>query len=176
VASASWEPPAPGGPAVLRALLEDWQINLIATHNSGTPFTVSDSTNVSLQANSPPISGFAASRPDLVGDPNAGPHTVEAWISRDAFKRLDPQTQAGQFGNAGRNIARAPGSTNIDLSLVRNISFSGAARLQLRVESFNVLNHPNFGLPVADLNSPNFGRIFSAGPPRLMQFAAKIMF
>jgi hypothetical protein len=44
------------------------------------------------------------------------------------------------------------------------------------VESFNVLNHPNFGLPVADLNSPNFGRILSAGPPRLMQFAAKIMF
>ena len=176
VASTSWEPPSPGGPAGLRALLQDWQINVIATHNSGTPFTVSDSTNVSMQANSPPISGFAASRPDVVGDPNAGPHTVEAWISRDAFTRLDPQTQAGQFGNAGRNIARGPAYTNVDLSLVRNISFSGAARLQLRVESFNVLNHPNFGLPVADLNSPNFGRILSAGPPRLMQFAAKVMF
>ena len=101
VASASWEPPVSGGlPAVLRVLLEDWQINAIVTHNSGTPFTVSDSTNVSLQANSPPISGFAASRPDLIGDPNAGPHTAEAWISRDAFKRLDPQAQAGQFGNA----------------------------------------------------------------------------
>lgn len=48
--------------------------------------------------------------------------------------------------------------------------------MQLRAESFNVLNHPNFGLPVADLNSPNFGRIFSAGPPRLMQLAVKIMF
>ena len=126
VASASWEPPVSAAlPTALRVLLDDWQINVIATHNSGTPFTVSDSANVALQANSPPISGFAASRPDVVGDPNAGPHTVDAWISRDAFKRLDPQTQAGQFGNAGRNIARAPGYTNVDLSLVRNISFSG---------------------------------------------------
>jgi hypothetical protein len=39
-----------------------------------------------------------------------------------------------------------------------------------------VLNHPNFGLPVGDLNSPNFGRILSAGAPRLIQFAAKISF
>ena len=43
-------------------------------------------------------------------------------------------------------------------------------------EAFNVLNHPNFGLPVADLNSANFGRILSAGPPRLLQFALKVSF
>ena len=85
-------------------------------------------------------------------------------------------TQAGQFGNAGRNIARGPAYTNVDVSLVRNISFGDGPRLQLRAESFNVLNHPNFGLPVADLNSPNFGRILSAGPPRLMQFAVKVSF
>src|SRR5688572_32653578 len=46
--------------------------------------------------------------PNLVGDPNAGPHTVDAWLSRDAFQRLNVQTQAGQFGNAGRNFARGP--------------------------------------------------------------------
>jgi hypothetical protein len=177
VASASWEPRVGQSvPAALRALLEDWQANVIVSHNSGTPFTVSDSTNVSLQANSPPISGFAASRPNLVSDPNAGPRTVDAWISRSAFQRLDPVTQAGQFGNAGRNIGRGPAYTNVDVSLVRNVSFGDGPRLQLRAESFNVLNHPNFGLPVADLNSPNFGRILSAGPPRLMQFAVKVSF
>jgi hypothetical protein len=31
-------------------------------------------------------------------------------------------------------------------------------------------------LPVADLNSANFGKVLSAGPPRLMQFAAKLVF
>jgi hypothetical protein len=177
VASGSWQPAVPErAPAAVRALFGRWQINAIASLNSGTPFTVSDSANVALQANSPPISGFAASRPDLIGDPNAGPHTVEAWLSRDAFQRLNLQTQAGQFGNAGRNIARGPGYANVDMSLVRDFSLGSAVRLQFRAEVFNLTNRVNLGLPVADLNSPNFGRIFSAGPPRLMQFALKLIF
>ena len=177
VASASWEPNIPDqASAVVRAVFDDWQLNAIAAHNSGTPFTVSDSTNVSLQANSPPISGFAASRPNVVGDPNNGPHTVEEWISRSNFQRLNPLTDAGKFGNAGRNIGRGPAYTNVDVSLVRNFAITGDTRLQFRFEVFNVANHANFGLPVADLNSANFGRIFSAGPPRLMQFALKLIF
>ena len=115
-----------------------WQINSIVAHNSGTPFTVSDSANVALQANSPPISGFPASRPNLIGDPNAGPHTVDAWLSRSAFQRLDLATQAGQFGNAGRNIARGPGYTNVDASLVRTFALGGRSQVQFRWEVFNV--------------------------------------
>jgi hypothetical protein len=177
VASASWEPRLPSAtPPVWRAVFDGWQLNVIATHNSGTPFTVSDSANVSLQANSPPISGFAASRPNVIGDPNAGPHTVDAWISRSAFERLNPQTQAGQFGNAGRNIARGPAYTNVDVSLVRNFRVTNDLRLQFRAEAFNVANHANFGLPVGDLNSANFGRILAAGPPRLLQFGLKVIF
>ena len=177
IASASWEPRIPArAPGAVHAILGGWQINVIGAYNSGTPFTVSDSANVALQANSPPISGFAASRPNLVGDPNSGPRTVEQWLSRDAFQRLDPQTQAGQFGNAGRNIARGPSYANVDVSLVRTFALARSVRLQVRAECFNVANHPNFGIPVADLNSANFGRILTAGPPRLMQFGAKLMF
>ena len=177
VASASWAVPRlTRAPAAVRSTLGGWQVNVIAAHNSGTPFTVSDSANVALQANSPPISGFPASRPNLVGDPNAGPHTVDAWISRSAFERLNVQTQAGQFGNAGRNIARGPGYSTVDLALVRDFGLRGATRFQFRAEAFNLTNHVNFGLPVADLNSPNFGRILSAGSPRLLQFAAKLIF
>ncbi len=177
VLSASWEPRIPAtAPSTLRTIFGDWQVNAIATHNSGTPFTVSDTANVALQANSPPISGLAASRPNLIADPNSGPHTVDAWVSRSAFQRLDPITNAGQFGNAGRNIVRGPAYTNVDVSLVRTFRLTTATRLQFRAESFNILNHANFGLPVSDLNSANFGRIFSAAPPRLMQFALKVMF
>jgi hypothetical protein len=177
VASASWLGPRfeRAAPAV-RHIAGGWQVNGIATYNSGTPFTVSDSANVALQANSPPISGFPASRPNLVGDPNAGPRTVNEWLSRSAFERLNIQTQAGQFGDAGRNIARGPSHANVDLALVRDFSMASDTRLQFRAEVFNVFNHANFGIPVADLNSPNFGRIFSAGPPRLMQFAVKLAF
>ena len=178
VASGSWILPSASdsAPTAVRAILSGWQFNAIATLTSGTPFTVSDSANVSLQANSPPISGFAASRPNLIGDPNNGPHTVNEWMSRSAFERLNIQTQAGQFGNAGRNIVRGPGYGNLDVSLVREITLPRNTRLQLRVEAFNITNRVNLGLPVADLNSPTFGRIFSAGPPRLMQFGAKLIF
>jgi hypothetical protein len=177
VASASWQTPTLDDAAALaRHLLGRWQVNGIATYNSGTPFTVSDSANVALQANSPPISGFPASRPNVVGDPDAGPRTVTEWISRSAFQRLNVQTQAGQFGNAGRNIARGPSYANVDLALVRDFDLLTDTRLQFRAEVFNAFNRANFGIPVADLNSPNFGRILSAGPPRLMQFALKLMF
>ncbi len=177
VASGSWEPRiSRNAPLALRTILGGWQFNLIASHNSATPFTVYDSTNVSLQAPSPPISGYPASRPNLIGDPNSGPHTVDEWINPAAFQRLNPVTQAGQFGNEGRNVARGPAFTDFDASLTRNFRLSEGMRLQFRAESFNVANHANFGLPVADLNSPNFGRILSAGSPRLMQFAVKLTY
>ena len=177
VASASWMPPvSSNAPAAVRALFSGWQLNGVAAYNSGTPFTVSDSANVALQANSPPISGFPASRPNVIGDPNAGPHSVDEWLSRSAFERLNVQTQAGQFGNAGRNIARGPSYASVDLSFVRDFDLARRSRLQFRAEVFNALNHTNFGLPVADLNSPSFGRILSAGSPRLMQFALKLIF
>ena len=59
---------------------------------------------------------------------------------------------------------------------MRNFDFYGESRLQFRFEVFNVANHANLGLPVADLNSANFGRILSAASPRLMQFALKLIF
>ncbi len=177
VANVSWQAQVgAGAPSGVRVLFDDWQLNTIVVMNSGTPFTVSDSANVALQANSPPISGFPASRPNLIGDPDAGPRTADAWLSRDSFERLSVLTQAGQFGNAGRNIARGPDYQNVDVSFVRDFPISGDVRLQFRAEIFNLFNTVNFGLPVADLNSVNFGRIFSAGPARLTQFGLKLSF
>jgi hypothetical protein len=164
VASGLWELPL------------GFQLNGIMTANTGTPFTVYDTANVALQATSPPISGYAASRPDLIGDPNTGPRTVEAWMSRAPFRRLVAATEAGNFGNAGRNIARGPGLVNVDLSLLKSFQLRESVRLQFRAEAFNVANHANFGLPISDLASPNFGRILSAGQARLIQFGLKVIF
>jgi len=177
VLSGSWQVPAASSLAGWsRTLLAGWQLNGIANVTSGTPFTVFDSTNVSLQANHPPVSGFFASRPDVISDPNEGSHTVEQWVSRSAFRRLDPLTEAGKFGNAGRNIVRGPGFANVDLSLLKNFTLTESHQLQFRVECFNFANHANFALPVTDLSSPSFGRIIEAGPPRLLQFGLKFLF
>ena len=136
-----------------------------------------DSANVAGQASHPPISGFAGSRPDVVADPNDGPHTVEQWISRSAVPAAESGDRSRNFGNAGRNIARADGISDLDLSLLKNFALSDTRRLQFRAECFNFLaNHANFGLPVTDLASPRFGRILEAAPPRLMQFGLKFLF
>lgn len=159
-----------------RAAFGGWQTNLITVLQSATPFTVFDTTNVSLQASHPPISGYPGSRPDLVGDPNAGPRRVEQWLPRNAFRRLDPDTAAGRFGNAGRNIARGPASATVDFSLIRPFPVTERRELQFRAEFFNFLNHANFAVPVSDLNSANFGRVLEAGPARLLQFGLKFTF
>ncbi len=157
-------------------MLAGWQLNTIINVASGTPFTVYDSSNVALQGSSPEITGFYSSRPNMVSDPNLGPHDAAQWVSRSAFQRLDPVTQAGQFGNEGRNAVRGPGVSNIDLSLLKTFPITERAHLQFRAECFNLANHANFGLPDNDVASPNFGHVLEAAAPRLMQFGIKLIF
>jgi hypothetical protein len=177
VASGTWQlPVARGVTGLAGQLVNGWQLNLIAIANSATPFTVYDSTNVSLQASAPPISGYFASRPNVVRNPNSGAHTLAQWVDPANFQRLNPVTQAGQFGDAGRNIARGPDSADVDLSVMKNFQVDERVTIQFRAESFNVANHPNFGLPIADMASANFGQVLLAGPPRLTQFALKVIF
>jgi len=165
-----------GAPRAAAMLVNGWQLNAIASASTGTPFTVYDQANVSLQGSAPEISGFYSSRPDLIADPNAGPHTPNQWVSPSAFRRLDPQTQAGQFGNEGRNVVRGPGIADVDLSLFKNFPISESKRIQFRAECFNIANHANFALPQNDISSPEFGQILEAGPPRLFQLALKFVF
>ena len=58
-------------------VLGNWQVNGIVTLMSGTPFTVFDSTDFSVQGSAPEITGFFSNRPNLVAgqNPNSGPHT-----------------------------------------------------------------------------------------------------
>jgi outer membrane receptor protein involved in Fe transport len=177
VASGTWELPFfEKSRGVAGVLGHGWQMNTIVTTNSGTPFTVYDSANVSLQASAPPITGYYASRPDAVVNAGDAPHTLTQWISRSAYRRLNQVTEAGQFGNLGRNTARGPGFVNVDLSATKIFRLGEGSTLQFRAESFNVANHPNFAIPVADIASASFGRIIQAGRPRLMQFGLKLLF
>jgi hypothetical protein len=178
VFSGTWALPKWGSaPKAARLLTNGWQLNTITSISSGTPFTVYDSADVSLQGSAPEISGFYSSRPDLISDPNSGqPHTPNEWVSRAPFLQLNPVTQAGQFGNEGRNVVRGPGIADVDLSLFKYFNIDETRRIQFRAECFNLLNHPNFGLPENDLESPAFGQILQAGPPRLLQLALKFVF
>jgi hypothetical protein len=158
----------------------NWQINGIATLMSGTPFTVFDSNDVSEQGSAPEITGFSANRPNLVSgqNPNAGPKSVNGWLNAAAFQRIipDPNSPVQQFGSEGRNIAIGPGYMNWDFSAFKNIRVTESKELQFRTEFFNILNHANFRLPDSDISSPTFNQILAAQPPRLVQFALKLLF
>jgi hypothetical protein len=157
-------------------ILGNWQVNGITTLMSNTPFTVYDSTNVSLQGGAPEISGFPGDRPDVVGNPNLGPHTADQWFNKSAFKKLDPVLQAGQFGDAGRNIVNGPAFQQWDFSAIKSIPIHESMNLQFRAEFFNIFNNVNFLLPNNDIASPNFGLITAARAGRVVQLALKFSF
>jgi hypothetical protein len=166
----------------------NWQFNGIFTAMSGTPFTVLNSNDVSLQGSAPEISGFSSNRPDVVSDPfKPGPvaanpgctnfpaqtRTPVAWFNPCAF--VEPAT--GSFGNEGRNAIQGPGYVNWDFSLLKNIQVAESKQLQFRAELFNILNHTNLRLPESDIQSPNIGQIQKdTEQPRVIQLALKFLF
>ena len=62
-------------------------------------------------------------------------------------------------GNTGRNSIPGPGLMNLDFSLFKNNyirRISESFNVQFRAEIFNILNHPNFSLPVEPDNTDVF--------------------
>jgi hypothetical protein len=159
-----------------QSVLGGWQLNGIATLMSGTPFTVFDSNDVAAQGTAPEITGFSAQRPNLVGKPNDGPHTVSEWLNTAAFQQLDPTANAGQFGTEGRNVNVGPAYADWDFGALKNFKVAESKQFQFRAELFNVLNRTNFRLPDCDISSPTFNHILAAEAPRQVQFALKFMF
>jgi hypothetical protein len=159
-------------------VLGNWQLNGIVTLSSGTPFTVFDPNDVSLQGSAPEISGFSSNRPNLIGNPNSGPYTPQEWFNTAAFQRLtpNPNSPVQQFGNEGRNVVQGPGYADWDFAASKDIHVSEGKEFQFRGELFNFLNHTNLRLPNSDISSPNFGQIHSDLGPRVVQLALKFLF
>ena len=167
--------PAPG--SLPKALGDGWQLGGILTLQSGQPFSV-----LTGQDNS--STGLGNDRPNLVADPNAGPHSVQQWFNTAAFVPNAPLS----FGTAGRNIVTGPGYRNFDFSVMKNTRIREKVNMQFRAEFFNIVNHPAFALPANILAAPNFGTLFQtpdaaqnnvglgSGGPRLIQFAVKLSF
>jgi hypothetical protein len=64
----------------------------------------------------------------------------------------------------------------VDLAVQKDLALPNGTRLELRWETFNLLNRVNFDVPNRVAFTPNFGRIFSAKPARQMQFGVKLLF
>ncbi|MCW5980497.1 MAG: TonB-dependent receptor [Bryobacteraceae bacterium] len=137
----------------LTRLLTDWELTGTLQWVSGLPFT--------------PVAGSLECCPgnnlvtaDVTGDVNfsgSTPGDIGAGLYFDTNPFSMPAP--GTFGNVGRNAFRGPGFFNYNLGLFRSFSFSEQRRLEFRGELYNVTNSAQFANPVANLNSPNFGRI-----------------
>lgn len=133
-------------------ILGGWQISGIAALLSGRPFTVR-SSGASLNAQS------ALQTADQVGEVRkigaVGPGTT--YYNRDAFAPVTEQ----RFGTSGRNILNRPGVTNLDLSIMKNMTLSEKVNAQFRVEFFNFTNTPQFGTPGTSVTGGNFMTVVS---------------
>jgi hypothetical protein len=154
------------------AIVGGWHLNSIAAFHTGTP--------VNIVTNSG-FSDYPGLRPNLVPGENPtlprSKRTIKKWFNTDAFAAVTGQSNSNPIpGTAGRNLVRGPGYTNDDLSLFKSFSLPKKLNLQLRVESFNLLNTPHYGNPNASRNNGSFGSITSAGDGRILQFALKLIY
>ncbi len=161
------------GNAVLRTIASSWGVSAILSARSGTPLSVVTGVDTALSG----ISNQRANQvsDDVYGDPQEDAQgRLANYLNRAAFVLPAP----GTVGSSLRNGIRGPSYWNgINLGLRRLISLPGTQNLELRIESFNLLNSFSWGIPTTNLSSGQFGRITTqAGDPRIMQFAIKYGF
>jgi Carboxypeptidase regulatory-like domain/TonB-dependent Receptor Plug Domain/TonB dependent receptor len=181
----SWDLPDSVSNAFLAPLLRAWGLDFRAMARSGYPITllgnhVTDPvtgsqyyTNVNL------VSGVPLY---LYGTQFPGGRA----INRSAVSLptgSDP-------GNAPRNFLRGFDAVQINLAARREFTLHDRLKLQFRAETFNILNHPNFGYIDPTLTDATFGQatkmlnsslgtvssLYQQGGARSMQFALKLMF
>ncbi len=191
-AALSWTIPAPRGPAWWRAVGGSWGLDAIVHARSGTPFTVTGNRQTPI--------GFVALRPDLV--PGA-----PLWLSDASApggRRLNPGAfifgPDARQGSMPRNALRGFPFWQIDLAVSRRLPLFRSLKADLRAEVFNVLNHPSFANPNANLGLvtpagtvappadfgvatrmlrgayPGLSPLYQVGGPRSVQLSARVRF
>jgi hypothetical protein len=188
-ATASYQVPAVGS-GWLGAMASGWGVNLVFRARTGSPLDVTATRNLGAGSNS--------FRVDYVG----GPYWIDD-AGAPGGRRLNPAAFAIpaelRQGSLGRNAVYGFGMWQPDLSLTRRFRLTEQVGLELRIESFNVVNHPNFANPPSALGSATFGvsqnmlagaaggglsgtgnagtnPLFQIGGPRSHQIALKVMF
>jgi hypothetical protein len=162
---------------VVRALASNWRVSGILSARSGSRINITSGVDRALIG-----SHSSVQRPDQISDDIYGPgkeasdlkpgQQIDNYFNRSAFALAT----LGTLGNAKRNLAVGPSFWQVDMALSKLVQI-GTQRLELRFETFNLLNTFNWGDPVANFNSGTFGRITTqAGAPRILQFGVKFDF
>jgi len=165
VANAIWDIPVGKNQrflkqGVLSHILGGWTLSTFAVLQTGQYFTPSFSTY------DPANVGASGGRPDRIANGNLSNPTISRWFDPKAFRVPGdtdgdgkPDVNVGRFGNSGLNVLRGPGTRSMNAGLFKSFRIQERWRLQAEATFTNVLNHPNYGLPNAVINSASAGVI-----------------
>jgi hypothetical protein len=148
-------------------ILNGWQVAGNFRAESGRPFTPIITFDNSG-------TGMFVDRPDLVGGPRVRQDSTQLY-SLLAFR----VPQRGTFGNLGRNSLEGPGSNSLDVTLMKKTDLWPDKSLELRLDFFNLLNHPNFRMPNPFVDDPAFGHVNATeayGGRRRIQIGVRLLF
>ena len=126
-----------------------------------------------------PVTYFDAHSTQTLNNPNiGGTATGNYYLNPAAFSADFSYLAPGEFtyGSSGRNAYRGPDRINVDLSVAKTTEIKERAKLEIRADFFNALNHTEFQLPNTNIGSTNFGQISSTYDPRIIQLAARLTF
>jgi hypothetical protein len=178
----------------LGLLANDWQLSGVYRWMSGTPYAIGYSIpgigNANLTGSDQPA------RIAVTCDPGKG------W-SGDPYKQIDTSCFAPpQSGSVGMESARyflhGPPVDNLDLSLSKGFAFGKGIRLEVRLDTFNALNHtqftgvnnvpvfaslsnwtilnPVYGANGSFVRNNGFGSISGVRAPRTLQLVTRLTF
>jgi hypothetical protein len=173
-------------PGLAHTALGGWEWSGIVAFSTGTPFTVTNGTDVGDNAGVGNGVG-TGSYADVIGNPRANiPPASAVSQSSDAGFFFNPAAFAVPtgltFGNSGRNFLRNPNRTNFDMALFKRFAIKESAAFEFRLEAFNVFNHTEWNGPSGDMSatdgSPKSGflEISGAHLARVVQLGAKFIF
>jgi hypothetical protein len=168
-----------------------WSVNSIISLQGGVPFSpYSASSSYDLNKDGYTtdrvVPGIAPMSTRTNGNPATGYIIYNDWS-----KETNPVTHArgpiftaancanGLFCNPpiGRNSVSGPGYKNVDFGVTKSIRITERSSVKFMANAFNLFNHPNFGLPAANLNSKgSFGKSSTTFDPRVTQLAVRIDF
>ena len=164
----------------VREFLGGWQLTGIVRRQTGAYFTTTAGADRSQ-------TGLNADRAMRLPSANAYGGIPCATQTTSCVNYLNPASfvtvytatsyPLGTYGNTGKGAFEGPSFISWDAGTIKNFNLSPERfRLQFRADFFNVLNHANFNNPTSAANSANFGKILSAGDPRIGQLALKLLF
>ena len=177
------------------AFVSNWTLAGMYAISSGQPYTALSFANsqgngdrqVQRTILNPSSTGKAGSNVTPVTNSSKN---IVGYLAVDSAARF-VRAQAGSFPTAPRNSLRAPGISNADFTVAKNIPLGEQRNVQLAAQFFNLFNHPQFtaanllavdqglGLNYALVVSPTFNDIRGSGGTggaRLLQFTLKVSF